>query len=169
MADDGGLAGFSISREELAEATMELRQNKGALRDGRICVCGHPMSRHTEWEGRVSCTPTRMACPCHDSVAVIDVDDTRPFLRKTKGTGPMHALMQGLSGLIEKDRPWRWVDGFPLCMKCGVEGVSVLPFAINRFGRASWEPEKRNVLLCETCATEVSRVGVAGSGSEVTG
>lgn len=120
--------------------------------DRRICVCGHPVGRHTEFAGRVNCAPTRMACPCGELVPVIDVSDTRAFLRKTHGGGTLHALMQGLQAVVTKGHEWSWVEGFPVCVRCRTEGVAVLPFALDRRGRVSAEPERTNVLLCAECA-----------------
>lgn len=152
----GDLEGFAISRERLAEETEEIRLHR-SKRDARICVCGHPVARHSEYGGRTLCAPTRMTCPCSRMLPVIEVTDTRPFLRKTRGSGAHHALMQGLYGLIEKGREWKWLTGHPVCMRCSREGVAVLPFALGARGMPSVEPEGVNVLLCDDCATIAGR------------
>ncbi len=156
LASEGeGYRGFAVTLEQMRDAQELLRQDRNA-RDRRICICGHPAGRHSEYAGRVSCTPTRMVCPCRLMVPVIEVADTRPFLRKTQGYGSAHALMSGLSGLIEKGRDWDWLPGFPVCTKCDAEGVSVYPIAIDPSGRPSIQPEARNVLLCASCVQDVT-------------
>lgn len=84
---------------------------KARERDGRICACGHPMSKHREVDvyedGSLitySCYPTRTSCLCAEALPVLEVSDIRPFMRKTKGYGDQHALSLGLRGLLaEKD------------------------------------------------------------------
>lgn len=152
------LAGFGVTREELLEAAKPGSGYQG-VRDGRICACGHPMTRHAEMEGRPgetirTCTPTRMACPCKQPKAVVEAADTRPFLRKTRGHGLQHALMAGIAALEEKGKDWRWLDGWPKCELAGWPaaecdaGAGVQPYSFNARGLARPEPEAFTMMLC---------------------
>jgi hypothetical protein len=62
--------------------------------DRRICICGHPVSRHDSETGK--CKPARFECPCKRKHAVLDVPNTRYFLSRTMGSGEKHALTRGI-------------------------------------------------------------------------
>jgi hypothetical protein len=62
--------------------------------DKRICICGHPISRHDPVTN--ICKPSRLDCPCKRKHAVLDVPNTRFFLAKTLGSGEKHALSRGI-------------------------------------------------------------------------
>jgi hypothetical protein len=143
---------MDFSLEEALEEDEKLRQ-RPAERDGRICLCGHPVSRHTVVNGLVFCKPTRMECPCKKVRAVIDTNDVRPFLRKTEGSGPMHALGRGLAAAITKGLDVVWLVE-KKCDRCGTEGP-VAPVPVTQRGGATRSATGFDALLCQACRQEV--------------
>jgi hypothetical protein len=97
------LAAMGMDLNEVLEIDSVLR-TRPAKRDGRICLCGHGLSKHQDLGGYILCKPSKMDCPCKKIRAVIDTDDTRPFLRRTSGAGPLHALSRGLAALAQSGR-----------------------------------------------------------------
>lgn len=72
-------------------------------RNRNICICGHSTSRH-RFDASLNihiCKPGQLACPCIAMRAVIDVPNTRYFMRKSVGSGAKHALVRGVSASIE--------------------------------------------------------------------
>lgn len=145
---DDALAAMGISMEEAKEADDALRE-RPAVRDGRICICGHGVGRHSVTSGVVWCKPARMDCPCKKVRPVLEVDDARPFLRKTAGAGAMHALVRGLSALAESGKKAKWIVDLK-CDKCGEEG-SVVPVPVTKNGIVMSEPTGFDALLCPEC------------------
>lgn len=138
-------------------------------RDGRICACGHPVSRH--YESVVTrdhvCRPTRMECPCRDLLPVLVTSDTRQFLWKTEGAGAgQHALSRGLAAARVKGAVVELLEAGSTCRSCGAEEVSLRPVAVagTDIMKLSGKPEKRNGLLCEDCVRKLGG-GSAGSAS----
>ena len=146
------LAAMGISLEEALEVDDSLRE-RPRVRDGRICLCGHGAARHSVVGGAVWCKPARMDCPCKNLRPVILVDDARPFLRKTVGSGPMHALVRGMSALVESGKRVEWIVDLK-CDKCGVEGA-VVPVPVTRNGVVSSEATGYDALLCAKCRVSV--------------
>jgi hypothetical protein len=139
---------FDFSEEETEEAAKAI-STEGYDRDGRICVCGHPMKRHAVYGGMTSCTPTRLVCPCKSARPVLDVSDTRVFLRKTRGSGSLHALAQGLFAAIKANHKVDWLVE-QKCDKCGIEG-KVSPVAVSQRGVIMEEATGFDALLCVKC------------------
>jgi len=155
MTPEEMLASMGISMEEAEEANENLRVRPAhGGRDARICICGHGVSRHTVTNGAVYCKPTRMECPCKKVRAVIEAEDTRPFLRRTGGAGAMHALSLGLVGLAQKGRSARWVVDL-VCDRCGKEDSNVVPAAVTSNGVGVSYPTGYDVLLCPGCREAV--------------
>lgn len=120
-------------------------------RDRRICACGHPMNRHYEiMPGRWACKPSRMDCRCETARAVLEVQDTRVFLRKTNGPGVEHALSRGMAALHYAGKSAEWIEG-PSCDACQKIGVQVIPTPISGAKRVAFQETKDNALLCPTC------------------
>lgn len=119
-------------------------------RDGRICLCGHGLSRHTLVDGIVSCVPSKMSCPCRNIRAVLDVEDTRPFLRKTQGPGPEHALSRGLAVLAASGKEGHWIIDLE-CDKCGEHSDRLSPVCVTATGVMVRMPTGYDALLCPTC------------------
>jgi len=139
---------FDFSEEETEEAAKAI-STEGYDRDGRICACGHPIKRHAIYGGMTSCTPTRLVCPCKASRPVLDVSDTRVFLRKTRGQGSLHALAQGLFAALKAGHKVEWLVE-QKCDKCGTEG-KVSPVAVSQQGVTMNEATGYDALLCLTC------------------
>jgi hypothetical protein len=143
---------FDFSMEEAQTADKELL-SKPSERDGRICVCGHPVARHLNSGGIVYCKPTRMECPCKSVRSVLESSDVRPFLRKTNGPGTMHALGRGLASAIEKGNKVSWLVDMQ-CDRCGKEGP-VSPVPVTQTGFSTAYPTGYDKLLCSECRLEV--------------
>lgn len=142
------LTAMGISVEEAAEADAALRE-RPASRDGRVCLCGHGVGRHTVTGGAVWCKPARMDCPCKKVRPVLEVDDARPFLRKTGGGGPMHALVRGVSALVASGKKAEWIVDL-VCDKCSGD-QEVVPVPVTRNGIPVDEATGYDALLCSGC------------------
>jgi len=87
------LDAFDVNQDELELIDKAVRQPP-QRNDRRICICGHPVSRHDK-ETR-ACRPARFDCPCRRLHPVIEVPNTRFFLSRTMGSGEKHALTRGI-------------------------------------------------------------------------
>jgi hypothetical protein len=87
------LDSFDVDQDELELIDRAVRQPP-QRNDKRICICGHPVSRHNEVTK--ACRPARFSCPCKRLHPVIEVPDTRYFLSRTLGSGEKHALTRGI-------------------------------------------------------------------------
>jgi hypothetical protein len=143
--------GIDIELVEMAEAVARTRKP----RDQRICACGHAVNRHSMDSGRVECKPSAYRCECRRIHPVLEVEDTRLFLRKTTGPGPEHALARGLLALSLSNKKAIWLDGVA-CEMCGTmdtQGFQATP--INQFNGAitiAYDGATAlNGLLCPIC------------------
>lgn len=153
---DNPLAALGVSLEEVLEADSELR-TRPAKRDGRICICGHSMTKHKfdKYLGTTECKPSRMHCPCKESRPVLEAEDTRPFLRRTQGAGAMHALSRGLAALVASGKTAEWTIDMK-CDRCGQESNELIPVPVTKNGVASIEPTGIDKLICPSCREEIS-------------
>lgn len=142
------LKAVGIDLEEAIKMDTTLSTRK--TRDDRICLCGHGKTRHTEVAGMTFCKPSKMECPCKKERLVLSVDTTRPFMRKTEGGGPMHALIRGLSALINQGKSAEWIVELK-CDRCGADDVVVSPVPVTQNGIASVEATGYDALLCQGC------------------
>ena len=154
MSEANPLSRFSdLTGEDIDEVIRTSAENV-KIRDGRICACGHPMSRHTEYAGLVSCKPARLECKCKRARPTIDVPNTRFFMRKTIGNGKSHALLLGLRAAQVADPDsmseveWLIPD---TCDKCGAEGKGAQPVNVTKTGMVIDEPEGYDAFLCNDC------------------
>lgn len=93
--------------------------------DRRICICGHAMSRHhlDRYDGRHYCKPGALDCPCLQPREVIEVPNTRFFMRKSMGSGVKHALTRGIAASIDRlgaeefEQSSKWLVD-PICDIC---------------------------------------------------
>ncbi len=71
--------------------------------DRRICECGHSITRHKfdKFQNRHFCKPGAYSCPCVRERAVMDVPNTKFFMRKSFGSGKKHALAMGYAASKE--------------------------------------------------------------------
>ena len=139
---------FDFSEEEAEEALKNVEQVSGR-KDGRVCICGHSNGRHEILNGMVACQPAKQYCPCKKIRLVVESSNTRPFLRKTAGGGPMHALSQGIKSAIGYGYSVDWLIE-PKCDKCG-EDKQVSPVPVTQNGRETEEATGFDVLLCREC------------------
>lgn len=93
---------FDLDYDEVIDYNSAYKQEPRSL-DRRICICGHAMSRHhfNQFEGTHYCKPGQLSCPCISPRAVIEVPNTRYFMRKSRGSGAKHALPRGIVASIE--------------------------------------------------------------------
>jgi hypothetical protein len=154
MSDDNVLSSLDISDTDIAMIEDWVSERKRfTTRDGRICICGHPITYHRSAE---ICMPAKMTCPCRMAVPVLKSEDTRFFLRKTDGPGALHALTRGIVASALKEKKVEWIETpaceYPDCES--PEGVKVIPVPINNTvtpPRISYKPMRVNKFLCETC------------------
>lgn len=155
METNNPLEAMGLSIEEVLEVDQKLiNDTKRGKRDRRICVCGHPMTRHTEYSGILSCKPTAMQCPCKKMRPVLEADDVRPFLRKTEGSGAMHALTRGIASAVSTSKKVEWIVDV-VCDRCQSTNGGVVPAAVTQTGRLSPSATGFDVLLCGKCRTEM--------------
>ena len=146
------IPGLGVSVDEVREAVeQDNERTRGSSRDQRICICGHPVTRHKSVAGRVRCMPSRMRCLCEELVAVVEVSDTRVFLRRTTGVGPRHALAKGLAMTYEREGRIEWLVDV-VCSRCGA--TNPLPAGLRKFkgeARVVDEMPQASRLLCASC------------------
>lgn len=144
---------LDFSYEEAKEANDQLSKHRLG-RDKRVCVCGHPISRHSlNPRGQVVCKPTAMYCPCKEQRAVLEVEDCRDFLFKTAGSAKFHALGRGIAASIEKGHKVEWTIEVA-CDRCK-EQKPVVPVPVSQSGVPRDEATGFDVLLCRECRQEI--------------
>jgi hypothetical protein len=150
------IAMMGVDPDEMLEYSKLAKRAKGRSRT--VCLCGHPSNNHHNIDdsGQISCRPGKMYCPCDSPIPVLQVSDLRAFTRKTSGHGRKHALMAGMSTLLERDvesTVVEWIVDVK-CMSCGSEEGPIIPVAfVVDGGRpvAVDRPSPRNTLLCLAC------------------
>jgi len=140
---------FSFDMEE-AEDILEKARREVRQRDGRICICGHPMATHTEFHGVTTCKPSKMQCKCKQSRAVIEVSDTRVFRRKGRGNGAAHALSAGIVAAKQAELDLEYLIE-ARCDTCQTEGVPISPVNVTREFVATEEETGYSVFMCDKC------------------
>lgn len=116
-----------------------------------ICVCGHPMNKHTEVaEGLESCVTSNLWCPCARPFAIVEVDDIRYFMRESHGRGVKHALTIGLRNLQKAGKGSRLLIE-PHCFVCHSTENPIEVVGIDRNGGLAFSAAPVNVLACEAC------------------
>jgi hypothetical protein len=146
------LEAMGIGLEEAVEADNRLKERQ--VRDPRICLCGHAINKHIVANGVVMCTPSRMVCPCKSVRAVIEVEDTRKFLRKTTGPGIEHALVRGIAALAADNKEAKWIEP-PKCDRCSTTEGRIVPCPITAGKQIANEASGTNALLCTKCMEEI--------------
>lgn len=145
---EAALAAMGIGVDEAVAADVGLRGRNGP-RDGRVCLCGHSVGRHTVASGLVLCKPARMECPCRKLRPVVEAEDVRPFLRRTAGSGMMHALVRGIAALAVSGKSVEWIVDLT-CDRCGGD-EEVVPAAVTKQGALMSEATGYDALLCRKC------------------
>jgi hypothetical protein len=147
------LAAMGISVDEAHEADERLKDRP--TRDPRFCLCGHAINKHTTAAGVITCQPSRMFCPCKNIRAVVEVEDTRLFLRKTTGPGVEHALVRGISALAQVGKEAKWIEP-PKCDRCSTTEGQIIPTPMNLHSKTvAYEATGVDALLCTTCREEL--------------
>lgn len=141
------LLALGLDADEVMSVDESLR-DRPAVRDGRICLCGHGVTRHNKETGY--CLPSKMGCPCMKLRPVIDTEDTRPFMRKTQGMGSLHALSRGLAAVAMKGKEAHWIIEL-VCDKCGEFNDSIIPVPVSKQGVVMNEATGLDFLLCPNC------------------
>ncbi len=139
--------GMSVDEVLMVDDVLRTRP---AVRDGRICLCGHSMTKHLVIDGIVSCKPSKMDCPCKNCRPVIDTEDTRPFLRRTQGAGPEHALSRGLAALAMRNKNAQWIIDLE-CDMCKQHSSQLIPVPVTQSGIAVDYATGYDALLCPSC------------------
>ena len=124
-------------------------RTRPSQRDGRVCICGHGVARHKVTEFGTTCNPSRMSCPCKRVRAVLDSEDTRPFLRKTQGFGTSHALVRGVAAVLALGKDVTWIDT-PMCdvPECDTPYERVVPVPVTESGHPIDHASEFNAFLC---------------------
>lgn len=156
------LENWGITPEESREAERKLAEEK-ATRDKRICTCGHPAKAHSSESnsdhhkfliaaGRGGCRPSKIICPCLKFSPVIESGDTRRFIFKTTGPGPLHALSRGIQSAVDAKIELNWVEG-ARCGKCHktAKETALYPIALTLEGKESPVATPINVIFCGSC------------------
>lgn len=142
------LAALGITDDEVEQFQAEMKQQ--TRRDPRICMCGHPMSRHSTDAGIGLCALPKSICNCKFPKAALKVGDTRLFLRNTSGPAAEHALTRGMIASASAGKEVEWI--IPVeCDKCKATEGRIVPVPITDAMTVAYESSNRNVLLCEDC------------------
>lgn len=147
-----GLRMLGLSQKDMASLEEDLARRP--KRDNRVCICGHPVSRHTNVGGITMCKPTKMDCPCKKCRPVVAVSDLRPFLRKTEGSGGLHALSRGMYALSQKGGKITWLIDL-VCDRCNEKTDDLTPVAVSQRGTSASHATGYDALLCRKCREEV--------------
>ena len=103
-------------------------------RNPRVCICGHPMSRHSNVGGFISCKPAKMHCHCNDPIPVLEASDTRVFFRKSWGSGMSHALTRGAHALAQQGKTSTWhIPNYKCFNQCGAT-ENLIPVLLEQQG-----------------------------------
>lgn len=135
-----------------------------------ICICGHPVSRHTLVGTEYARCSTHWHCYCEGGVRVaVRVEETveRPsgsqtnarFFRKISSVGGAHPLERGIEKLTAEGYSFQWaVDE---CDRCGVTvddiGAEFRGWTVIPQGGAGIV--KRSSLVCGFCVEELKWIG----------
>ncbi len=166
------LAAMGLTPEEIDNKDASKANQRG--HDKRICMCGHAMDRHkvTKTLGTdnvtsilrsndvtqpFTCTPNRRTCSCKTLYPVLEVSNTKYFLKKTTGSGELHALTRGIRSLSKvKDNTITWLVQ-PACLLCGaIDGADKIVPAVFNKDRTVRQIEGSigyDDFLCQKCRT----------------
>ena len=135
---------------------IEMSRTKKPVRDNRVCICGHAVARHKvdEYSGLMECKPSRLHCPCTNVRPVLEVEDTRLFLRGTSGPKNEHALVRGMTALAMSGKEAKWIEP-PKCDRCDTAQGPIVPVPISKSNKVAYEATPLNAMLCETCLEDI--------------
>ena len=154
------LAALGISSHAAIEVDQSEKQVR-SLRDNRVCLCGHPVSRHKvdPYSGILTCKPSQLLCRCKSVRPVLTTNDTRLFLRRTTGAGLHHALVRGLAACAQVGKEVAWIEP-PQCERCKTLTGNIAPVVITSYLKVVPEVDKDSdtglhAMLCDTCIKEL--------------
>jgi hypothetical protein len=149
---------FDLDYEEVLEAKEALLVTV-RNDDRRICSCGHAMSRHkyNPFLNRHFCKPGAYSCPCLVQRPVMEVPNTKFFMRKSFGSGTKHALAMGYAASKEAlgddfTENVKWLIP-KACEVCGAE-TAYYPVRVTPTGEVllnSDEDQGVTAFLCPSC------------------
>jgi hypothetical protein len=152
---------FDLDLDEAVETSNLYR--KVLHDDKQICSCGHGISRHKfdKYQNRYICQPSAYICPCMVMKPVIEVSNTRYFMRKSQGSGVKHALSMGYAASKEAIGDV-FTDGVtwliePKCEICGAE-TKYYPSRVTASGKILLDvdpDEGITAFLCAECRNPV--------------
>jgi hypothetical protein len=129
----------------------------------QICICGHPMTKHSEiTAGIQSCVTSNLWCPCSKPFAIAEVDDVRYFMRESHGRGIKHALTIGLRNLQKAGKSSHLLIE-PHCFLCQRNDRALEVIGIDRNGGIAFSSAPVNVLACEACTLGIMGIPVEES------
>lgn len=132
----------------------EIEAALAGKRDGRICMCGHPLTQHDEFSaGQNGCFPSRTICSCKTPFPVLDVSDKRFFQFSTTGWGERHAISVGLLALTKSGGTSRLLIE-SRCFNCTNESVKLIPTSLSSGNSILESTGEQNLLLCSSCWSE---------------
>lgn len=148
---------FDLDYDEIKDYNSAYKQEPRSL-DRRICICGHAMSRHhfNKFDGTHYCKPGQLACPCINPRAVIEVPNTRYFMRKSRGSGAKHALPRGIVASIEAlgeeefNEKMKWLVD-PVCDICKTS-TKYYPVRVTPTGESIEDDEEDQGVTAFKCA-----------------
>lgn len=143
------LADMGIELDEAVEIDQMLQTR--VRRDRRVCLCGHGVARHSDEYGAVQCRSNKWNCKCKKIQPVLEVQDTRLFMRKTEGPGAFHALNRGIVSAAAKEHEMSWIEGALVCHKCGDTEAKVTVVPVSQAGIVQDYDTGYNAFLCDNC------------------
>lgn len=150
---------FDLDLDEVNEIN-DVYKVDSRSHDRRICICGHAISRHhyNHHENAHYCKPGQLSCPCIQATPVLEVPNTRYFMRKSLGSGKMHALSRGVAASIvalgdEFTEKKKWLVD-EVCQICK-EPSKFYPVQLTKDGKmllpVGDEDEGLTAFLCSAC------------------
>lgn len=148
---------------EVEQVDDEIRELERELNSKQVCICGHPMRRHSLLQDRWDCQPARIWCPCSQPIPVLEAEDLRLFQCQTFGWGARHALIQGIR---KSDNALRWTRllANAHCWSCGSKEV-LYPTPLDGNQLPTKQAAPMNALFCEACLLKVRGIKIKETSS----
>lgn len=157
LPQGSALSALQLSTHYLDEVDQRPKQ-KSLSRE--VCICGHSVNNHKDFgDGQLICSPAKQFCPCSKLLPVIEVENTKYFLRRTRGYGEKHALTIGLHYLT-KHGLWSRMVIEPICFRCGATDLTIYPTPISRDNTISYGPSAVNAFLCLECIYHIQGIPI---------
>ena len=152
------LAELGLPEEQVDFELDELEQE---MKSKKVCICGHPMRRHSLLLDNWDCQPARIWCPCSKPIPVLEAEDLRLFQCQTFGWGARHALTQGIRKSDKALRATRLLANAH-CWIC--EGLGTLyPTPLDGNNFPTKQPAAINALFCQSCLLKARGILLEGN------